>query len=151
MNKRGFTLIEVIIVIALLGILMAMATPSLVAWRENAQNKEVAREILAGMRQARSLAVTEACNVSYSIDPETRSIEINTGDRILTRQLPGTSDIEVWARQNESAVWDNHDGSDVISFAPQGNASNLVRVRVNNEIRLTVEINSAASGLARIN
>ena len=152
MNKRGFTLMEVIIVIALMGILMAMATPSLVAWRESASNKEAARELLAGLRQSRNLAVTGSRPVTFSVIPSARVFDNDVANS-NPRSLPGNAVIESWARESESDAWVLADPENIteIEFSPQGNSLSLIRLRVNNDDRLTIEINSRASGLARIN
>ena len=147
MNRRGFTLMEVIIVLALMGILMAMATPSMIAWRESARNKEVAREILAGLRQARSIAVTENRDIIVSLNTNTNQLTINGNVRQLAQSVP------IQAKTVGTAGWDDDDlvSPAVVTFLPQGNSTNLISVRVNQNDRLVVEIDSVASGLARIN
>ena len=144
MNRRGFTLVEVIVVISLLTILLAMATPSMIAWRENARNKEIAREVLGGLRQARSIAVTEGQTVTFTLNPGTRQMTFST----VTRQLP--AGVSIRARAADSGNWTTGNSDVEVEFASQGNASTLYQVQVNEEDRLTVRIESTASGLARI-
>jgi len=57
-NQRGFTLIEVIIAMAIFAILAAIAVPSFNVWRQNAQFRSDARSVMGALQQARVQAVT---------------------------------------------------------------------------------------------
>jgi prepilin-type N-terminal cleavage/methylation domain-containing protein len=57
-NIKGFTLIEVLIVIGLMGILMTVAYPSFSQWQKNAQFKTAARDLSGAMMEARSRAIS---------------------------------------------------------------------------------------------
>jgi type IV fimbrial biogenesis protein FimT len=54
---RGFTLIELIVVITLLGILTALSLPSFTAWIRNGQVRTVAEALQTGIRTAEAEAV----------------------------------------------------------------------------------------------
>ncbi|MBN2644477.1 MAG: GspH/FimT family pseudopilin [Desulfuromonadaceae bacterium] len=151
MNKKGFTLIELIIVIALMAILMAFAAPSMIQWRESAQVKEVARDILGGLRQARSIAITNNQNVTATIDPDGHTLTFGTRtlsfpSRIL---LQATTNIDTSANPPTASGWSGSDDKST-EFRPQGSATNSLWIRVNNDDRLIVKITSTASGLAKI-
>lgn len=55
--KRGFTLIELVISVAVLGILIALAIPSFQDWIHNTQIRTGAEAILDGLQTARAEAV----------------------------------------------------------------------------------------------
>lgn len=140
-NNRGFTLIELLIVIALMAIMMAFAAPSMVEWRQNTQIKEVARDILGGLRQARSLAVTNNQNVTATIDLDNHTLTYNG----TVRTFPANITIE--ADNDVSLVGT---GTKVTIFYPQGSCSNQLYIQVNNDPNLLISIESAATALARI-
>jgi prepilin-type N-terminal cleavage/methylation domain-containing protein len=142
MNKRGFTLIELIITIGIMAILMAFAAPPLVQWRESAQVREVAREILTGLRQARDLAVTSSATVTAVIDLDNHQLVYGGRTSTLAPQVP----LEA---SNSDGSWATT-GTKETSFHPQGNASNTLFIRVNGDDSLKVQIESTASGRARL-
>jgi prepilin-type N-terminal cleavage/methylation domain-containing protein len=53
MNNRGFSLIELIIVIAIMGTLMTIATLNFNAWQRKVQIERQTRELFADINQAR--------------------------------------------------------------------------------------------------
>jgi type IV fimbrial biogenesis protein FimT len=56
-SRSGFTLTEVLIVIALLAILTGFALPSFIEWRQNMYYKQAASEIANSLKKARSEAI----------------------------------------------------------------------------------------------
>ena len=56
-NNKGFTLIEVIIVVVLIGVLTAIAIPSYLNWLPNYRLKGAARNLYSNMQKAKVLAV----------------------------------------------------------------------------------------------
>ena len=71
-QKKGFTLIEVMVVLVILGLLLTQAMPSFTAWMANLQIRNSAEAILNGLQLARAQAVRSNVNtqlVLTSSDP----------------------------------------------------------------------------------
>jgi len=67
-HTAGFSLLEVIIVLAIIGIMAAIALPSLSTWRQQQALNNAAQTLLAHLKQARMLAVAENRKVSLTFD-----------------------------------------------------------------------------------
>ncbi|MDY0270489.1 pilus assembly FimT family protein [Trichloromonas sp.] len=147
MNKRGFTLMELMITIGIMAILMAFATPALVQWRQSAQIKEVARDILTGLRQARDMAVTSSSTVTAVIDLDNHQLVYGGMTRTLTPQVPLEARVKV--NKDDDPPWATT-GTKETRFHPQGNASNTLFIRVNGDDNLEVKIEFEATGRARL-
>lgn len=66
---RGFSLLELLLVIAIAGLIAAVAIPSLPGALESARLRGSAGEVRATLTLARTLAVSEARNRSVAFDP----------------------------------------------------------------------------------
>jgi len=65
-TERGFTLFEMLIVIALVGIISAVAVPNFSAWRERQAVNSASKSLLSHMKQARVIAMAENRSVSIT-------------------------------------------------------------------------------------
>lgn len=73
---RGYSIIETLIVMALIGVLSALAIPQLIAERRLTRSVGVTREILSQMRQARQLAMSQRQAFTFQYDNTTKQISI---------------------------------------------------------------------------
>jgi general secretion pathway protein H len=68
MHARGFTLVELLVVLAILALVMAMIPPFLAGGQARAELSTSAREIAAALRETRSLAIREGRSEAFVVD-----------------------------------------------------------------------------------
>lgn len=64
-SQKGFTLIELMIAITILGLLLAMAMPSYAIWIQNTRIRSAAESFVNGLQLARNEAVRRNANVEF--------------------------------------------------------------------------------------
>lgn len=74
--RGGFTLMELIIVIVMIAILMAIATPSFVGWNANRRLMSQAREVYSQMQLAKMAAIRNDCDVAVSFNTAKNSYQV---------------------------------------------------------------------------
>lgn len=96
-KQAGFTLLELVVVVAMLGLLTAIAMPSYAFWREQAVYRKVARELASALRETRSRAIQSNLEHRLEVDLKQKRFRLTHGDR------PANSSSAAW---NESIVFD---------------------------------------------
>lgn len=110
-RSRGFTLIELMVTIALLAVLLGLAAPSFTTWTRNAQVRTVSDTLQNGARRAQNEALTRSrqvvfyltnsstCNPSAPPSPAAdgsfwaiRTVPLNAGEAADLIQCSNVSD-----------------------------------------------------------
>ena len=68
MRARGFTLVELLVVLAILALVMAVIPPFLAGGQARAELSSSAREIASALHETRSLAIREGRSETFVVD-----------------------------------------------------------------------------------
>ncbi len=95
MNRRGFTITELIVVIAIISVLLALATLSFNQWQRKANIENEVKQLYADLRYAQQQAMVSVMthrinfpSMSYMAVVRLRDENDATGTRVLQRSLP---------------------------------------------------------------
>jgi prepilin-type N-terminal cleavage/methylation domain-containing protein len=168
-GQSGFTLVELLVVIALIGILALFGLPALLQTLERAKLQSAARETAALVRGARLEAVKRSLTAGVTVDYANNQAiafadldgdgTFNAGDDELGRTILPPR-VELWGPADGSAgganasVGFNEDGSDqgIVLFNSMGAAdeAGAFRIKGRHENYLEVRVEPAASGKVAI-
>ncbi len=125
-SAAGFTLIELILAMALIAILATIALPSMIQWRQNLQYKQAADGILAAMRTTKSNALAVNIQNRLECNPAGNRYRITQGNRAYNSDT-WTTVKQDWVTVPNGVVVKTGDcTSDAdlnIAFSPNGTAT----------------------------
>ncbi|PTL35094.1 type II secretion system protein GspH [Candidatus Methylomirabilis limnetica] len=89
-GQRGFTLVELMIVIAIIGIISMMATPLFMTFLRASETRGASQELAALLHQARELAIARNTDYRVEIEPDNNRLRfVRTSDNVVWTG-PGT-------------------------------------------------------------
>ena len=98
-RSRGFTLLELLLVMLLLGLLYGLAAPMLGAGSTGLDMKAASRQLAAGLRKARGVAVAERREAVLTLDVEGRTFSLTGDPKIYS--LPKQLELALFTAQSE--------------------------------------------------
>ena len=112
----GFTLVELLVVLAILGLVVALGTPAFQRVLPGLQLKSSAETVAAAMREARGLAIGTNTETVLVIDVDGHSLRLGDGPPV--RLSPGLA-LTLWTARREVIG----SGSGRIRFYPDGTST----------------------------
>lgn len=123
MRRNGFTMMELLIVLAIMAFVASMTIPMIGSGVSNGALKGAARELAAGLRFARSEAVAKRHETFVAIDLAGRRFKV--ADDPAEHQLPKGAEIKLFTAQADIV----NESTGAIRFFPDG-GSNGGRVTI---------------------
>ncbi|WP_395026736.1 Tfp pilus assembly protein FimT/FimU [Comamonas odontotermitis] len=112
---RGFTLIELMVVFAIMALVVAMAPVAYDRLKEGVQYRDTVRSLITQLRSARYAAVSEGVPVRFTVDLKTREYGVPGS----VKEIPESVDLRTIVADREFVP----DGSASIVFLASGGST----------------------------
>jgi len=79
-SKRGFTLIEAMIVVAIIGTMAVIATPNILSWMTHYRIKSAVRDVATAMQLAKIKAISQGVEYRVLFDLDNETFQLQRGN-----------------------------------------------------------------------
>jgi len=115
-RERGFTLVELLVVFAIMALVAGLVPMAYGRMREASQYRDTVRSIMSQLRSARVLAVTEGREARFTVDLQNRQYGLEGS---ASKDLPEPLELRVTVADREIVPG----GQASIRFLPSGGAT----------------------------
>jgi prepilin-type N-terminal cleavage/methylation domain-containing protein len=148
-DERGFTLVEVLVVIIMMGIVFAIASASWFGVAESRRVDSATNQVVADLRLAHSQATNRLVDSSFIIpSANSTTYQVGPADSLETRTLPGddqgTPKTKIIVDAAPTTIAFKADGGAQITPPPPGNITLTVAALDNNPSH-TIQVNTVTS------
>ena len=152
-DNRGFSMMEMMIVLVVIGLLASLAAPSLIQQMPRLETKTQIKQVLSKLREARSLAISRNAPAGVCFDASASTWKVfldnnpannllNSGDSVTTSGKLGTRLTVAYNSFSNQGVIFNSDGSCYMSGA-------VWLTAVDNSVTYTIDV-LASTGRVRL-
>ena len=116
-QPRGFTLVELLVVLAIAGLMLALAPPLISSVMPGVELKAAARRTAGALRLAREIAIADGRDAAWVLDIDSNRYRIDGDHR--GGSLPAGLEVELVAAEDEM----QSDSVGAIRFFPDGSST----------------------------
>jgi general secretion pathway protein H len=116
-HSRGFTLLEILVVLAVMVMILTVVPPMLGGGMTGAELKSAARSIAAGLNQARSQAISRQREATLNVNVDSKIFQVSGVAREY--HLPAKAEVKLDTARSELAS----EGVGAIRFFPDGSST----------------------------
>jgi len=132
-SNNGFTLLEILVIIAVLGILSAIAAPSWLAFMNNIRLKTAQSEIYLAMRQAQSQAKLNKLSLQVSFREQNGIVQWAVHNTTVSPNNAIWNNLDAMVRVDGETTLQQSNGVWRIKFDHLGNVNELGRLTISSK------------------
>ncbi|MDJ0675392.1 MAG: prepilin-type cleavage/methylation domain-containing protein [Calothrix sp. MO_167.B42] len=132
-STNGFTLLEILVIIAFLGTLSAIAAPSWLAFMDNIRLKTAQGEIYLAMRQAQSQAKLNKLSLQASFREQNGIIQWAVHNTTVSPNNANWNSLDATVRVDGETTLQQSNGVWRIQFDHLGNVNQLARLTISSK------------------
>lgn len=142
MRQEGTTLLELMVVVAIVGIVAAMATPNFWALNSRTQARCAVEEIASELRLARQLAITYRDRVRVVFDFEQRAL--------VAQFVNGTTIHHTYGYGDKGIIIEEPSAGPEILFHPSGRSATATTIQLRSKEGLIQKLTVGLTGRVSI-